>query len=457
MKKTIFAIIVGLGIASSIGFISTQRTQAYTCSIPQASGRIFVQLDSNNSPTNSYLVTAAADPLTAGASTWQPAVDINIPAGTYKVIMESQDNHSEIPQEFVHQEYEVFNVVFRDGVNHPANVVAYGPFSQDIPDNTDTKITNTGEQVVLSRNVTNVYAQHAYPNNTDNPQSLLAVCMALDPVGTVQSPALSIEKTAANTLNGIYSESASANPGDVISFKLVITSTGTSVATNVLVGDVVPTGMTYVAGSTKVNGSPVSDGITTTGIDLGTMGPNISKEVTLLMTVGSNTSAGTIMNIASTLADNVTRIHNTANVIVAVINNTTNNSICTGIATTSLQGVPKTSFAPGETFLASVAMKNIGNTAWTASNGYILGSQNPQDNFNFGYKRVTLQPVASPAQHVASNTYTNSDPVANNGIAYFNFSPTAPITPGTYSFAWEMLREGTAWFGDTCTKAITVL
>jgi len=35
-------------------------------------------------------------------------------------------------------------------------------------------------------------------------------------------------------------------------------------------------------------------------------------------------------------------------------------------------------------------MKNTGTTSWTAADSYRLGSQNPQDNWNWGINRVYL-------------------------------------------------------------------
>ena len=95
----------------------------------------------------------------------------------------------------------------------------------------------------------------------------------------------------------------------------------------------------------------------------------------------------------------------------------------------------------GQTFSATVVMKNTGTKAWTTdSTPHRLGSQNPQDTLRWGISRVNL-------------SVATVDPNAN---ATFTFTATAPTTPGTYPFDWKMVEENTEWFGATCAKTITV-
>ncbi len=112
------------------------------------------------------------------------------------------------------------------------------------------------------------------------------------------------------------------------------------------------------------------------------------------------------------------------------------NSSCLGISAPS-------TVSAGQTFSATVTMKNTGSDNWTPdgwfNNGYLLGSQNPQDNQRWGIGRVDLANTVTPGQ-----------------TATFNFSATAPQSAGTYPFDWKMVHENVEWFGDTCTKTITV-
>jgi Ig-like domain from next to BRCA1 gene len=86
---------------------------------------------------------------------------------------------------------------------------------------------------------------------------------------------------------------------------------------------------------------------------------------------------------------------------------------------------------PGQTYTASVRMRNTGVTTWSAASAHRLGSQNPQDNLTWGIHRVNLPTVVAPG---ASVTVT--------------FSVTAPAAPGNYNFRWRMVQDGVEWFGD---------
>jgi hypothetical protein len=95
------------------------------------------------------------------------------------------------------------------------------------------------------------------------------------------------------------------------------------------------------------------------------------------------------------------------------------------------QSVPL-SMNAGQFYSVSVSMKNSGDTTWTAANSHRLGSQNPQDNGNWGTGRVYL---------------SSSESIAPGGTKTFSFSVRAPASAGTYNFQWRMLREGVEWFG----------
>ena len=93
-----------------------------------------------------------------------------------------------------------------------------------------------------------------------------------------------------------------------------------------------------------------------------------------------------------------------------------------------------TSYAPGETATVSVTMKNTGESTWSASAGYKLGSQSPQDNLIWGgIGRVLLSPT---------------DQILPCQSKTFVFQIKAPAQAGSYNFQWRMLREGVQWFGD---------
>jgi subtilisin family serine protease len=89
----------------------------------------------------------------------------------------------------------------------------------------------------------------------------------------------------------------------------------------------------------------------------------------------------------------------------------------------------KTTMYAGEPYNVSVTMRNTGNSTWPANSIMRLGSQNPQDNLNWGLNRVQLTQSVPPGGQVT-----------------FNFTVSAP-GPGKWDFRWRMVQEGVEWFG----------
>ena len=100
------------------------------------------------------------------------------------------------------------------------------------------------------------------------------------------------------------------------------------------------------------------------------------------------------------------------------------------------QAVPKR-LSAGQTYPVWIALRNSGTNPWPAGSTYQLGSQNPQDNTNWGLSRVALASEVQPGEEVV-----------------FAFSITAPSTAGDYAFRWQMVT-GSTWFGEM-TPDLTV-
>ena len=98
------------------------------------------------------------------------------------------------------------------------------------------------------------------------------------------------------------------------------------------------------------------------------------------------------------------------------------------------QSVPSV-MVPGQTYPVTVTMQNTGNTTWSATSLYRLGSQNPQDNATWGLLRVELPNSVAPGASVT-----------------FSFNVTAPSTPGPYNFQWRMVQDNVEWFGAYSTN-----
>jgi aqualysin 1 len=99
------------------------------------------------------------------------------------------------------------------------------------------------------------------------------------------------------------------------------------------------------------------------------------------------------------------------------------------------QSVP-TQMVRGQSYNVSITMRNSGFTSWSCGSDYCsfkLGTQNPQDNTLWtGVTRIYLPPNVTVTP---GSQYT------------FNFTVTAPSTPGSYNFQWQMINELAEWFG----------
>jgi hypothetical protein len=97
------------------------------------------------------------------------------------------------------------------------------------------------------------------------------------------------------------------------------------------------------------------------------------------------------------------------------------------------QSVPST-LTPGQSTAVSITMRNSGTTNWNAT--CRLRSENPTGNAIWGVNTVNLPTSVTAGAQVT-----------------FNFTITAPATPGIYNFQWRMMRDGLGSFGALTTNA----
>lgn len=113
-----------------------------------------------------------------------------------------------------------------------------------------------------------------------------------------------------STTTGGWVESYAAQPGETVDFIIRYKNTGNVTQENVIVKDTLPAGLTYVAGSTILangdhpDGASVVDGVTTTGINIGTYAPGLNAWVRFSAKVADNDKlpvcgTNTLKNVAS--------------------------------------------------------------------------------------------------------------------------------------------------------------
>lgn len=94
----------------------------------------------------------------------------------------------------------------------------------------------------------------------------------------------------------------------------------------------------------------------------------------------------------------------------------------------------------GDSFSATITMKNVGDTVWNEAGNVHLGAQDPQDNTIWSsVNRLFITGNVNPGEQYD-----------------FTKTFTAPATAGNYNFSWQMVRDGVAWFGPTASQVIAV-
>lgn len=142
----------------------------------------------------------------------------------------------------------------------------------------------------------------------------------------VDQPGFDVSKEVSVQGQASWVESVEASTDGTVDFRVSYRNTGTTDQNDVTIQDVLPAGLTYVAGSTVLtnnenpDGVQVSDNITTNGINIGNYGSGASATVTFSARVnGSDLSCGdvTLTNSASVATANGTK-SDTAQVVVSV-------------------------------------------------------------------------------------------------------------------------------------------
>ena len=97
---------------------------------------------------------------------------------------------------------------------------------------------------------------------------------------TVVQPNFTVEKTVSVDGGKTYVKSGATTPGSTVIYKVAYTNTGSTQQDNVTLSDTLPAGVSYVGGSSLISNSKTngyektSDGITTTGLNIGSYAPN---------------------------------------------------------------------------------------------------------------------------------------------------------------------------------------
>lgn len=106
-----------------------------------------------------------------------------------------------------------------------------------------------------------------------------------------------------------WADGVSVKPGDKVDYRLSYKNTGTTEQKNVVMKDVLPAGLTYVPGSTKLqnasfpSGKAIEDGINGAGVNIGNYAPGANAYLVFTATVAGKT-CDTFTNTAAAETNN---------------------------------------------------------------------------------------------------------------------------------------------------------
>ena len=132
---------------------------------------------------------------------------------------------------------------------------------------------------------------------------------------------LNLTKLGRNLSTGdrVYSKVIRVTEGDVIEFYLTVTAGNNKDLYNTNIKDIMPSVLSYMSGTTKINGIVQPDTITTTGLSLGTIYKGASKTIVFQAISASPGTYLTYTNTAEITADNESKITDSASITYGLV------------------------------------------------------------------------------------------------------------------------------------------
>ena len=177
--------------------------------------------------------------------------------------------------------------------------------------------------VTVSPASTTTYQITASNGNSVDSRSVTIGVISCDNTVISNIPDVSIDKLVRNiTTNTSELDSVSARPGNIIEFILRVRSTGNFEAKDVRITDSLPAVITYLSGTTTVNGRQISDqgNLFNGGISLGTLIPSATSEIRFRAIIG-DTAPGSQLSATNTgtvFASNVGSRQDGASVVITM-------------------------------------------------------------------------------------------------------------------------------------------
>ncbi|MFH1246390.1 MAG: fibronectin type III domain-containing protein, partial [Candidatus Liptonbacteria bacterium] len=132
---------------------------------------------------------------------------------------------------------------------------------------------------------------------------------------------LQVTKLVRNITLGqtIFQQNTQAQGLDVLEFQIMVMN-NTGSQQSFTVQDILPNQLFYVPGSTTIDGSPLGDGITTGGVNIGIVNPGQQRDIRFRVTVYANVPQQVITNTANVNSTSGTYAYGSATATVTIQN-----------------------------------------------------------------------------------------------------------------------------------------
>ncbi|WP_339260754.1 hypothetical protein MKZ12_12990 [Paenibacillus sp. FSL R5-0713] len=253
------------------------------------------------------------------------------------------------------------------------------------------------------------------------------------------APNISIAKTVNTT---------DATVGDVLTYTVVTTNSGSGAVQNLILSDMPSTGSEFVSGSVTINGAAARNANPVSGIALGTLNSSSNVTVTYQTRVTSVPASGSVSNRASTAF--------TSGSFNGVSSSVTVNTPVFQPVVQVLKSASTTSLTVGDTFNYTLQVTNSGNIAATVT----LTDPVPAGAI-FNTNSVIIN--GSPAPGISPNSGISLGVLASGASATVTFLATVTSLPdarqlinqalASYSYA---LPSGRNISGFASSNTITI-
>lgn len=253
---------------------------------------------------------------------------------------------------------------------------------------------------------------------------------------TVNQPNFTMSKLVSKHGANKWVDSYTAQPGETVDYLINYRNTGTTQQDNVTMSDKLPAGMSYVNGSTVLGNSKAPagakeiDGVTTTGVNIGSYAPNGNAWMIFSAKVADNDrlpacGANTLRNTAQVSTPNGAK-NDTADVIVnKTCTPETPVYSCDGLTVSKISRT-EFRFATNYTAKNGATFKSITYVIYNAQGTEIARTTNP------GYTQNT--PGNYSVQAIVTVTVKGTDKTTTGESCRQSFvveSPSTPVTPTT--------------------------